>query len=339
MRKSWLIAAVVGGAAAAAQAADVQLFGIHIPQTNQYAVYSRISNPASATPSPGLENVAGISSMAVDVLNNGSATVATSLNTLPTGDTNDATAIDQKYGFWLFRSDGTIGGTGATNIRAAQFAEFAPGSAAQYNQYVLQGVGLASGSKAVGGPIVTPTIWAMPVLVAKGTYTGSAGTTGLKLQFTDGTGVNLLKDTDASGAVNWSGPGNLEGAASATVVDAKSAVPGNPLTPGTTTTKAGLGDANLDGTVGFIDLVALAQNYDSKGKSWFQGDFNLDNEVNFNDLVLLAQNYGQPVPAAGTFGGSFDDAVAAAFAQVPEPASLGVIGLGALSLVSRRRRK
>jgi hypothetical protein len=336
LRKSWLIAAVVGGAAASAlQAADVQLFGIHIPQTNQYGVYATISNPASQTAG---QQVAGISSLAVDVLNDGTATVATAVNRLPTGDTNDASAIDQKYGFWLFRSDGTLGGTGATNIRAAQFAEFAPGSAAQYNQYVLQGVGLRSGSQTVTGPFISPTNWSNPVLVARGTYTGNAGTTGLKLQFSDGTGVNLLKDTDPSATVAWGGPGNLEGATSSTVVDARTFTTGT-LTPGTNTVKAGLGDANLDGQVSFPDLVALAQNYGQQGKSWFQGDFNLDNEVSFTDLVALAQNYAQPVPAAGTFSGEFGDAVAAAFAQVPEPASLGVIGLGAVSLLARRRRK
>jgi hypothetical protein len=342
MRKSWLIAAVVGSAASAAQAADVQLFGIHIPQTNQYAVYARISNPASVSPLPGRESVAGISSIAIDVLNNGPATVATAVNMLPQGDTNDASAIAQKYGFWLFRPPSpTIDATGAHDILAAQFAEFAPETATQYNQYVLQGVGLNGGVKPVGGPFTTEAVWASPVLVAKGTYTGNAGTTGVGLQYAPGTGVNLLKDTDPGagpGALSWSGPGNLEGAASTIVTSAKTFTTGTP-TAGTTTVKAGLGDANLDGNVAFEDLVALAQNYDTKGKSWFQGDFDLDNQVNFNDLVLLAQNYGLPVPASGTFSASFESDMAAAFAQVPEPAALGLVGLVAAGLMGRRKRR
>ena len=339
MRKSWLIAAVVGSAACGAQAADVQLFGIHIPQTHEFAVYARISAPGSVDPQPGRESVAGISSIAVDVLNNGGATIATAQNRLPVFTPSDP-GSNQKHGFWLFRNEGTVGATGALDIRGAQFAEFAPADTATFNPLVIQGVGLNGGTRAVAGPPASEVVWASPVLVAKGTYTGNAGTAGVGMQYSPGTGVNLLKDTDPTpgpAAISWTGPGNLEGAASATVTSAKTFTTGTP-TPGTTTVKAGLGDANLDGNVAFEDLVALAQNYDQKGKSWFQGDFSLDNQVNFNDLVLLAQNYGQPVPASGTFSASFESDLAAAFAQVPEPTALGFIGLAAAGLMGRRKR-
>jgi len=59
-----------------------------------------------------------------------------------------------------------------------------------------------------------------------------------------------------------------------------------------------LGDANLDGSVNFADLVALAQNYGGAGKSWDQGDFNYDGSVNFADLVALAQNYNKSLSSA-----------------------------------------
>jgi hypothetical protein len=100
-----------------------------------------------------------------------------------------------------------------------------------------------------------------------------------------------------------------------------------------------LGDANLNGAVEFNDLVALAQNYDGSGKTWFQGDFNLDSQVNFNDLVILAQYYGTNVPASGTFSASFESDLAAAFAQVPEPSTMGCLGLTAVGLLARRKRK
>ena len=51
------------------------------------------------------------------------------------------------------------------------------------------------------------------------------------------------------------------------------------------------GDANLDRSVAFSDLVSLAQNYNTSGKSWSDGDFTYEGTVNFNDLVPLAQNY------------------------------------------------
>ena len=61
------------------------------------------------------------------------------------------------------------------------------------------------------------------------------------------------------------------------------------------------GDANLDRTVDFNDLVVLAQNYNTTGGAlWSQGDFTGDGNVDFSDLVKLAQNYGAtlapPVP-------------------------------------------
>ena len=62
------------------------------------------------------------------------------------------------------------------------------------------------------------------------------------------------------------------------------------------------GDANLDGTVNFADLLLLAQNYGKHEANWDQGDFNYDGNVGFNDLLLLAQNFGSslntPAPAA-----------------------------------------
>ena len=56
------------------------------------------------------------------------------------------------------------------------------------------------------------------------------------------------------------------------------------------------GDANRDRSVGFADLVVLAQNYGASGQPFSKGDFNYDGTVNFADLVLLAQHYGTSLP-------------------------------------------
>jgi hypothetical protein len=86
------------------------------------------------------------------------------------------------------------------------------------------------------------------------------------------------------------------------------------------------GDANSDGSVGFADLVALAQNYNSPtGGDWTRGDFNGDGIVTFEDLVILAQHYGQ---GAGQAAG--------VPAPLPEPGA-GLIA-GTLGLFSRQRR-
>jgi Leucine-rich repeat (LRR) protein len=57
-------------------------------------------------------------------------------------------------------------------------------------------------------------------------------------------------------------------------------------------------DANLDASVNFSDLVALAQRYNSASTTWGGADFNFDGQCNFSDLVALAQNYNQNLPAA-----------------------------------------
>ena len=53
-----------------------------------------------------------------------------------------------------------------------------------------------------------------------------------------------------------------------------------------------LGDANLDGKVGFPDLIAVARNYGKTGLNWDQGDLNYDGTVGFDDLLAVARNYG-----------------------------------------------
>ena len=56
---------------------------------------------------------------------------------------------------------------------------------------------------------------------------------------------------------------------------------------------------NDDGVVGFDDLVVLAQNYGSAGKTFSTGnvDYSADGLVDFNDLVILAQNYNNSLAA------------------------------------------
>jgi fibronectin-binding autotransporter adhesin len=100
------------------------------------------------------------------------------------------------------------------------------------------------------------------------------------------------------------------------------------------------GDSNLDGQVDVTDLGALATSWQTSAP-WTGGDFNYDGFVDVSDLGLLATNWqlgvGSPLGP-----GSLDAAMAAVGlgnVSVPEPASVGLIGIGILGLVGRRRRR
>jgi Ca2+-binding RTX toxin-like protein len=58
------------------------------------------------------------------------------------------------------------------------------------------------------------------------------------------------------------------------------------------------GDANVNNTVNFDDLLVLAANYNQSGRSWSQGDFTFDGVVNFDDLLALASNYNRTIAGA-----------------------------------------
>jgi autotransporter-associated beta strand protein len=89
------------------------------------------------------------------------------------------------------------------------------------------------------------------------------------------------------------------------------------------------GDANLDQTVNFSDLLLLAQNYGTPGiKTWASGDFDGDGSASFPDLLTLAQFYTSPATLQSDW--------AVAQAVVPEPATLSLLLVSGL-LLGRRR--
>jgi hypothetical protein len=93
------------------------------------------------------------------------------------------------------------------------------------------------------------------------------------------------------------------------------------------------GDANADGKIDGADLAIWQQNYDPLGlnaenASWATGDWNADRKVDGGDLALWQQNY-DPLGTSG---------IPQASAEVPEPTTLVLLALGALSLARDRGR-
>ena len=87
--------------------------------------------------------------------------------------------------------------------------------------------------------------------------------------------------------------------------------------------RLGLGDADGDGIVGLNDLSRLAGNWNGTGKHWGDGDFDADGDVDLNDLSLLASCWSGNGATAPS---------------VPEPATLGLLGLWGTASLRKRRR-
>jgi autotransporter-associated beta strand protein len=105
------------------------------------------------------------------------------------------------------------------------------------------------------------------------------------------------------------------------------------------------GDANLDGRVDGSDYTRIDAAFGADKTSpgsvtgWFNGDFNYDGKIDGSDYTLIdnafntqgAQVSSQFATSTAQFGGFSSS-------SVPEPATLGILTMGAVGLLGRRRR-
>ncbi len=106
------------------------------------------------------------------------------------------------------------------------------------------------------------------------------------------------------------------------------------------------GDANLDGVVNGDDFSIVVGNLGKLDAAWDKGDFNYDGVVSGDDFSLLVANLGRNANGAAITLPASDiaaiDAFAAAnglMADVPEPATSGLLAMGIFSACLRRRTK
>jgi hypothetical protein len=108
------------------------------------------------------------------------------------------------------------------------------------------------------------------------------------------------------------------------------------------------GDADLNGVVNFNDLVTVVQNFNKANTDWAHGNFTYGASTNFQDLVDVVQNFNQLAPAptgtaleigATTISLSPSTQIQSTDVQLPEPAAIGTLSLGAVTLLKRRRHR
>ncbi|MGD0464035.1 MAG: PEP-CTERM sorting domain-containing protein [Tepidisphaeraceae bacterium] len=154
---------------------------------------------------------------------------------------------------------------------------------------------------------------------------------------------------------SWNGTGGIDSSIAALPANsayslgyADSADPGNPagLSSGTIEVKYTLlGDATLTGTVTGTDFTILATNLGKTVSGWDQGDFLYTGTVTGSDFTALVTNLGKTASGIDVALPAADwaavDAFAAAnglMADVPEPASAGLLLATGLGIMARRRR-
>jgi autotransporter-associated beta strand protein len=146
----------------------------------------------------------------------------------------------------------------------------------------------------------------------------------------------------------WDGAGGVTSSAVASnpgysIGYADSADAGNPANLASGTLEVAftlVGDVNLDHTVNGVDFGILAANFNKGITGWDKGDFNYDNSVNGVDFGDLAANFNKGAANASDVAAL--DAFAAAnglFADVPEPASGGLMVAAGAGILRRRRRR
>jgi autotransporter-associated beta strand protein len=159
----------------------------------------------------------------------------------------------------------------------------------------------------------------------------------------------------ASGFNNgaWNGSTGITSSAAASNTTHLTAIgykPGGSTFDGISTTSSEIlvkytyyGDANLSGSVDGSDYSLIDNGYLEHLTGWYNGDFNYDGVVNGSDYTLIDNAFNsQGTSLAAEIASPTAEPtaqLAGSSSAVPEPASLGLLVIGAAGLLGRRKRR
>jgi autotransporter-associated beta strand protein len=109
------------------------------------------------------------------------------------------------------------------------------------------------------------------------------------------------------------------------------------------------GDTDLNGQVDGSDYSRIDSTYVDEGftngipstqiSGWFNGDFNYDSVVDGSDYTLIDNTFNSQGARIAAQPATTTDLIAGSSSAVPEPTTLGVLGICALGILGRRRRR
>jgi fibronectin-binding autotransporter adhesin len=102
------------------------------------------------------------------------------------------------------------------------------------------------------------------------------------------------------------------------------------------------GDADLNGTLNGADYAQIDAGFGMHLTGWINGDFNYDGVVDGTDYSLIDNTFNQISATGATplvLFASPASLSGGSASAVPEPTTLGLLGIGAMGLLGRRRRR